>query len=125
MKWAISLLPLDGFNSAVPSFQLHSVSHTVSKRVPPSNAMSRFIGFGDKSRDSFKNSFQTQGIEFSSQGAQRGVFWSSITLKTLVSKLIRPFARKPPVAIVSESTRMTCERLAKPQVAGLRHQRAK
>lgn len=60
----VSPLPLDGFGSAVPSFQLHPVFGAVSNRVPPGNAMSCFVGFGDKSWDSFKNFFQTQGIEF-------------------------------------------------------------
>lgn len=50
------LLPLDGFGSAVPSFQLHPVFGAVSNRVPTSNAMSRFVGFGGKSWDNFKNS---------------------------------------------------------------------
>ena len=34
-------------------------------RVPSNGAMSRFVGLGGKSRDNFKNSFQTQGLEFS------------------------------------------------------------
>ena len=49
------LFPLDGFGSAVPSFQLHPVFGGVSKRVPPGNAMSCFVGFGDKSWNNFKN----------------------------------------------------------------------
>ena len=60
----IGLLPLDGFGSAVPSFQLHPVFGIDTERVPPSDAMSRFVGFGDKSWDILKNFFQTQGIEF-------------------------------------------------------------
>lgn len=58
------LFPLDGFGSVVPSFQLHPVFGIDTKRVPPNDAMSRFVGFGDKSRDNLKNFFQTQGIEF-------------------------------------------------------------
>ena len=54
----IGLLPLDGFGSAVPSFQLHPVFGAVSNRVPPGNAMSCFVGLGDKSWDNFKNCFQ-------------------------------------------------------------------
>lgn len=56
--------------------------------------MSRFVGFGDKSWDSFKNYYQTQGVEFSflSQRALRMVFADSIAPKTPVSKLKRPFA---------------------------------
>ena len=53
----IGLLPLDGFSSAVPSFQLRPVFGAASNRVPPSNTMSCFVGFGDKSWDSFKNYF--------------------------------------------------------------------
>ena len=52
----VSLLPLDGFSSGVPSFQLHPAFGAVSSRVPPSNTVSCFVGFGDKSRDSFENS---------------------------------------------------------------------
>jgi hypothetical protein len=85
--------------------------------------MSRFIGFGDKSRDNFKNFFQTQGFEFLflSQSARRAAFGSSIAPKTPVLKLNRPLACKPPAAIVSELTRVACAPFAKPQVAGLRH----
>ena len=121
------LLPLGGVDSDVPSFQLHPVFGAVSSRVPPSITMSCFIGFGDKSRDNFKNCFQTQGFEFLflSQRARRDAFASSISPKTPVSKLNRPFARKPPAAIVSESTRVACSSFAKPQVAGLRHRQEK
>lgn len=58
------LFPLDGFSSAVPSFQLRPVFGAVSNRVPSGNAMSCFIAFGDKSRDNLKNFFRTQGFEF-------------------------------------------------------------
>ena len=51
----ISLLPLDGFDPAVSPFQLHPVFGVASSRVPPGNAMSCFIAFGDKSWDNFKN----------------------------------------------------------------------
>ena len=72
----VGLFPLDGFGSAVPSFQLHPVFGAVSNRVPPGNAMLCFVGFGDKSWDNFKNSFQTQRVEFSflPQRALQGVF---------------------------------------------------
>ena len=53
-----------GFGSAVPSFQLHPVFGIDTERVPPNDAMSRFVGFGDKSWDNLKNFFQTQGFEF-------------------------------------------------------------
>ena len=53
----VGLLPLDGFGSAVPSFQLHPVFGAVSNRMPPGNAMSRFVGLGDKSWDNIKNFF--------------------------------------------------------------------
>ena len=58
------LFPLDGFGSVVPSFLLHPVFGIDTERVPPNDAMSRFVGFGDKSWDNLKNFFQTQGIEF-------------------------------------------------------------
>ena len=118
-----SLFPLDGSSSDVPSFQLHPVFGAVSNRVPPGNAMSRFVGFGDKSRDNFKYFFRTQGFEFLflSQSARRVAFGGSMAPKTPVLKLNRPFARRPPAAIVSELTRVACAPFAKPQVAGLRH----
>ena len=121
------LFPLDGFGSAVPSFQLHPVFGTVSNRVPPGNAMSCFVGLGDKSWDNFKNFFQTQGFEFLflSQRARRDAFASSISPKTPVLKLNRPFARKPPAAIASESTRAAFMLVEKPQVAALRRPRVK
>ena len=55
---------LDGFGFAVPSFRLHPVFGVVSNRVPPGDTLSRFVGFGDKSRDNSKNYFRTQGFEF-------------------------------------------------------------
>lgn len=117
------LFPLDGFGSAVPSFQLHPVFGAVSNRVPPGNAMSCFVGLGDKSWDNLKNFFQTQGFEFLflSQSARRVAFGGSMAPKTPVLKLNRPFACKPPAAIASELTRVACAPFAKPQVAGLRH----
>ena len=118
-----SLLPLDGVGSAVPSLQLHPVFGIDTERVPPNDAMSRFVGFGDKSWDNLKNFFQTQGFEFLflSQSARRVAFGGSMAPKTPVLKLNRPFARKPPAAIASELTRVACAPFAKPQVAGLRH----
>ena len=123
----IGLLPLDGFGSAVPSFQLYPVFGAVSSRVPSGNAMSRFVGFGDKSWDNFKNFFQTQGFEFSflSQRARRDAFGGSIAPKTPVLKLNSPLVCKPPAAIVSELTRAACPPFAKHQVAGLRLRRAR
>ena len=95
------LLPLDGVGSAVPSLQLHPVFGIDTERVPPNDAMSRFVGFGDKSWDNLKNFFQTQGFEFLflSQSARRVAFGGSMAPKTPVLKLNRPFARKPPAAI--------------------------
>ena len=118
-----NLLPLDGVGSAVPSLQLHPVFGIDTERVPPNDAMSRFVGFGDKSWDNLKNFFQTQGFEFLflSQSARRVAFGGSMAPKTPVLKLNRPFARKPPAAIASELTRVACAPFAKPQVAGLRH----
>ena len=100
----VRLFPLDGFGSAVPSFQLHPVFGIDTERVPPNDAMSRFVGFGDKSWDNLKNFFQTQGFEFLflSQSARRVAFGGSMASKTPVLKLNRPFARKPPAAIASE-----------------------
>jgi len=43
---------------------LRSVFGIDTERVPPNDAMSRFVGFGDKIWDNLKNSFQTQGFEF-------------------------------------------------------------
>ena len=51
----VVLLPLDGVGSAVPSLQLHPVFGIDTERVPPNDAMSRFVGFGDKSWDNLKN----------------------------------------------------------------------
>ena len=119
----LPLFPLDGVGSAVPSLQLHPVFGIDTERVPPNDAMSRFVGFGDKSWDNLKNFFQTQGFEFLflSQSARRVAFGDSMAPKTPVLKLNRPFARKPPAAIASELTRVACAPFAKPQVAGLRH----
>ena len=121
------LLPLDGFGSSVPSLQLHPVFGAASSRVPPGDTMSRFVGFVDKSWDNSKNFFQTQGFEFLflSQRARRDAFASSISPKTPVLKLNRPFARKPPAAIASESTRAAFMLVEKPQVAALRRPRVK
>ena len=121
------LFPLDGFSSAVPSFQLHPVFGAVSSRVPSGDAMSRFVGSGDKSWDNSKNFFQTQGFEFLflSQRARRDAFASSISPKTPVLKLNRPFARKPPATIASESTRAAFMLVEKPQVAALRRPRVR
>lgn len=55
------LLPLDGFGSVVPSFQLHPVFGIDTERVPPNDAMSRFVGFVDKSWDNLKNFFSNSG----------------------------------------------------------------
>ena len=121
------LFPLDGFGSVVPSFQLHPVFGIDTERVPPNDAMSRFVGFGDKIWDNLKNFFQTQGFEFLflSQRARRDAFASSISPKTPVLKLNRPFARKPPATIASELTRAAFMLVEKPQVAALRRPRVK
>ena len=95
----IFLLPLDGFSFTVPTFQLHPVFDAVSNRVPPSNTMSCFIGFGDKSWDNFKNHFQTQSIEFLflSQGARRAAFGGSISPKNA------RFETQPPLSLQTTS----------------------
>ena len=84
--------------------------------------MSRSVGFGDKSWDSFKNFFQTQGFEslFLSQRARQTAFGGSVAPKTPVLKLNLAFARKPPAATASESTRVVCNQFTKPQFAGPR-----
>ena len=109
------LFPLDGFGSVVPSFQLHPVFGIDTEYVPPNDAMSRFVGFGDKIWDNLKYFFQTQGFEFLflSQRAQRGALGGSIALKTPLLKLDRSLARKPPAAIVSELTRAACRLICK------------
>ena len=89
--------------------------------------MSRFVGFGDKNWDNSKNFFQTQGFEFLflSQSARRVAFGGSMAPKTPVLKLNRPFARKPPATIASESTRAAFMLVEKQQVAALRRPRVK
>ncbi|MBS6479619.1 MAG: hypothetical protein KH350_09080, partial [Collinsella sp.] len=57
----VVLFPLDGFGSVVPSFQLHPVFGIDTERVPPNDAMSRFVGFVDKSWDNLKNFFSNSG----------------------------------------------------------------
>ena len=123
MPWhpGLFLSLLDGFGSAVLSFRLHPVFGAVSNRVPPGDTLSRFVGFGDKSRDNSKNYFRTQGFEFLflSQRARRDAFGGSIAPKTPVLKLKCLFACKPPAAIGSESTQVAFKQFAKLQVAGL------
>ena len=117
-------LPLDGFGSAVSSFQARPVFGAVSSRVPPSNTVSCFVSFGDKSWDNFKNFFQTQVFKFlffCPKGARRVVFGGSIALKTSVLKLNRSLAREPPASTASELMRAACGPFAKPQVLGLHH----
>ena len=53
-----------GSGSVVPSFRLHPVFGIDTERVPPNDAMSHFVGFGDKIWDNLRNFFQTQGFEF-------------------------------------------------------------
>ena len=121
------LLPLGGSVSAVSSFQLRPVFGAVSSRVSSGDAMSRFVGFGDKNWDNSKNFFQTQGFEFSflSQRPRLAAFGGSIAPKTPVLKLKRLLACKPPAAIASESTRAAFMLVEKPQVAALRRPRVK
>ena len=56
---ALSLFPLDGFASAVPSFQLRPVFGAVLKQAPQNDTALRFVSLGNKSWDSFKNFFKT------------------------------------------------------------------
>ena len=60
----VGLLPLNGVGSVVPSFQLHPVFRGRPRQVLPSNTMSRFVGFGDKSRDSFKKHLKLRVLSF-------------------------------------------------------------
>ena len=117
-KNVAGLFPLGDPSSAVPSFQLRPVFGAATERVPLNNTTSRFIGLGDKSWDSFKNSFRAQGIEFSflSQRTRQAIFKGSIAPKTPVLKLERSLARKPPASTASESTLVAFEPFAKPQV---------
>lgn len=83
---------------------------------------------GTKAGTALKTFFQTQGFEFLflSQRVRRGdAFASSISPKTPVLKLNRPFARKPPATIASELTRAAFMLVEKPQVAALRRPRVK
>ena len=93
------LFPLDGVGSSVPSLQLHPVFGIDTERVPPNDAMSRFVGFGDKSWDNLKNFFQTQGFEFLflSQGARRAAFGGSISPKNA------RFETQPPLSLQTTS----------------------
>ena len=102
-----SLFPLDSSGFSVWSFQLRPFFRYGAKRVPPNDATWRPVGFGVKSWDSFQESLQARGVEFSflSQMVLRMVFAHSIEPKTPTSKLNRAFERKPPSAIASESTR--------------------
>ena len=117
-KNVAGLFPLGDPSSAVPSSQLRPVFGAATERVPLNNTTSRFIGLGDKSWDSFKNSFRAQGIEFSflSQRTRQAIFKGSIAPKTPVLKLERSLARKPPASTASESTLVAFEPFAKPQV---------
>ena len=113
------------FSSAVPWFQfcrgvipVASVFGAVTERVPPNDVTLRFVGFGNKSWDNLKNSFQTQGFEFLflSQRALRAAFGGSITSKMPVLKLDRSLAYRLSAAIASELARASLAPFAKPQV---------
>ena len=126
-KISLGSLPLDSVASAVSSFQLRPVFAAVSSRVPPSNTMSCFVGFGDKSRGSFKKlipNLRLCAFRFCPKGAVERL-GGSIALKTPILKLKCLFACKPPAAIGSESTQVACASCAKTQLAGLRHRWSK
>ena len=80
---------------------------------------------GTKAGTTLKTFFKLRALSFLSQRAQRAAFGGSISPKTPVLKLNRPFARKPPAAIASESTRAAFMLVEKPQVAALRRPRVK
>ena len=116
------LFPLDGFGSVVPSFQLHPVFGIDTERVPPNDAMSRFVDFGDKSWDNLKNFFQTQGFEFLflSQSARRAAFGGSMAPKTPVLKLNRSITCKSLATTANDWSRAASSAIPKPQVRRLR-----
>lgn len=58
------LFPLDGFGSVVPSFQLHPVFGIDTERVPPNDAMSRFVGFGEKIGTTSETFFKLRALSF-------------------------------------------------------------
>ena len=75
-KIAFRLLPLDSPGFTVPSFQLHPVFGTATERVPPNDATSRFVSFGDKSWDNFKTfSELSRGV--------RTIPWTSLSDQSL------------------------------------------
>lgn len=123
----MQLLPFDGIGSAVPSLQLHRVFGISTEDVPPNDAMSRLIGFGDKNRSHSKNFFQTQGLEFLFF-VPKGTAGSLLRLDSAENARFEtqpPFSSKPPAVIVSEPTQVACTPFAKQQVTQLRHQQAK
>ena len=82
---------------------------------------------GTKVGTTSKTFLKLRGVEFLflSQRTRRTAFGGSISPKAPVLKLNRPFARKPPVTIASESTRAAFMLVEKPQVAALRRPRVK
>lgn len=123
----VGLLPLYGFGSAVLSFQLHPFSvpsRTECRQVTPCRASS---ASGTKAGTTSKTFFKLRTLSFCflSQRPRLAAFGGSIAQKTPVLKLNRPFSRKPPAAIASESTRVACASCAKPQLTGLRYRWSK
>ena len=80
---------------------------------------------GTKVGTTSKTFLKLRGVEFLFQRTQRAVFGPSISPKTPVLKLNRPFARKPPASTASESARAAFMLVEKPQVAALRRPRVK
>ena len=82
---------------------------------------------GTKVGTTSKTFLKLRGVEFLflSQRTRRTAFGGSISPKTPVLKLNRPFAYKPPATIASESTRAAFMLVEKPQVAALRRPRVK
>ena len=81
------------------------------RQVTPCRASS---ASGTKAGTTSKTFFKLRGIEFSFQRTWRAVFGPSISPKTPVLKLNRPFARKPPASTASESARAAFMLVEKP-----------
>ena len=110
----IGLLPLDGFSFTVPTFQLSSVFDAVSNRVPPSNTMSCFIGFGTKAGAISKTHSKLGALSF--RFCPKGHGGQPLEVryrrKTPALKLKCLFVCEPPAAIGSESTQAPFKQFA-------------
>ena len=121
-KISLGSLPLDGLGSAFTPLQLHPVFGAVSRRVPPNDAMSRFVGFGDKIWDNLKNFFQTQDVEFFVFVPKElpAVIRTPIVRNRPFLKLNRSITRKPLATTANDWSRAASNAIPKPQVRRLR-----